>query len=164
MFVNPFLHRIESIYKYFIKIGNNLQSLFLLYMRVTWGQQFVQTGWGKLHAIDKTAEFFTSLHISHPLFNAYLVGWTETLCGLCLLFGFASRITTIPLIIVMLTALSTSHSPEISNFQFLLQPLSLVRQTPYPFLITCILVFCFGPGRISIDACLKRWASHKERY
>ncbi len=162
MFVSPFLNRTESIYNYFIKIGNNLQSLFLLYMRITWGHQFVLTGWGKLHAIEQTAEFFASLHISHPLFHAYFVGWIETLCGFFLLVGFASRIISIPLIIAMLTALSTAHAPDISNFRFLFQPLSLVKQTPYPFLITCILVFCFGPGRISIDAWLKHWAKSKE--
>jgi len=164
MFVNPFLRRVEWLYNYFIKIGSNLQSIFLIYMRITWGHQFVLTGWGKLHAIEKTAEFFASLHISHPLFNAYFVSSIETVCGFCLLVGFASRIITIPLIIVMLAALSTAHAPSISNFRFLFQPESLVQQTPYPFLITCILVFCFGPGRVSIDAWLKRWSQEKAKY
>ena len=164
MLVNPFLRKAEKIYQFFIRFGSNFQSLFLLYMRVTWGNEFMQTGLQKLNAIGKTADFFASLHISHPLFNAYLVSWTETLCGLCLLLGFASRMAAIPLIIIMLTALSTAHAPDISNFRFLFDPLSLVRQTPYPFLITAILILCFGPGRISIDAWLKRWIGNKPRY
>lgn len=164
MFINPHLHRIDRLYQFFIKIGSNVQSLFLFYMRVTWGHQFFLIGLKKLYGIQETAHFFSSLHIPHPFFHAYLVGWTETLCGLCIFLGFASRIAAIPLIIITLTALSLAHSSDISNFQFLLDPLSLVKQPPYPFLITAILMFCFGPGRISIDAWIKRWASQKPTY
>jgi uncharacterized membrane protein YphA (DoxX/SURF4 family) len=39
-----------------------------------------------------------------------------------------------------------------------------VSQNPYPFLITTLLVFIFGPGRISLDAWIKRWVSHQPRY
>lgn len=164
MFTNPILHRIESIYNLFLKLGNNLQSLFLLYMRLTWGHQFMRGGWAKLHAMDETAAFLASLNFHHPLFNAYCLGISELLFGACLFIGLASRIVTLPLIWITLIALSTAHAADISNFRFLLEPLALVRQPPYPFLITCILVFCFGPGRVSIDAWLKRWAAKKPRY
>lgn len=164
MFANPFLHWIEKIYTLFIKSGNNLQSLFLLYMRVTWGHQFMRTGLGKLQAIDKAIAFFKTLNIAHPELSAHAVAWSETIFGCCLFIGFASRAAAIPLIIIMLTALSTAHAPEISNFRFLFEPLSLVKQEPYPFLVTAILVFCFGPGRISVDAWLKRWAGSRRRY
>ena len=149
MFTNPLLHRLESIYNFFIKCGSNLQSLFLLYMRVTWGHQFMMNGWMKLHMIEG---------------SSYLLGSFELIAGACLFVGFASRIAALPLIWIALAALSTAHAADISNFKFLLEPLSLVRQPPYPFLITCILVFCFGPGRVSIDAYLKRWAKKKPRY
>ncbi len=164
MLRSPFLHWIDILYSFIIKIGSNLQSLFLLYMRVVWGHQFFITGLGKLENIQKVVDFFTSLNIPFPLFNAYLVGTIEMVGGFLLFIGFASRLTAIPLIIIMLTALSTAHVPEISNFRFLLEPLSLVKQTPYPFLITCILVFVFGPGRVSIDAWLKRWVERQPRY
>jgi putative oxidoreductase len=164
MFKNPLLQLCDRIYNFFIRIGNNLQSLFILYMRLTWGHQFVISGWIKLHGIHETATYFATLDIALPMFNAFLVGLIETLCGFCLLVGFASRIATIPLIVIMLTALSLDHAPDISIFTFLFQPLSLVRETPYPFLITSILVFCFGPGRISLDAWIKKWLEGKPRY
>ncbi len=164
MFKNPALNRTDKLYSFLIKIGSNLQSLFLFYMRLTWGHQFFIIGMGKLSNIQQTADFFSSLNFSFPLFDAYLVGIFEAVCGLLILVGFASRLAAIPLIVIMLTALSTAHAPEISNFRFLLEPLSLVKQTPYPFLITSLLVFIFGPGRISLDAWLKHWVDHQPRY
>lgn len=164
MFKNPYLNKTATFYLFFSRIGNNLQSLFLFYLRFTWGYQFAVSGWLKLHGIQATATFFESLHIPHPLFSAYLVGWVESFCGICLFLGFASRIVTIPLILIMLTAISTAHAPDISNFHFLLDPSSLVKLPPYLFLITCLTVFCFGPGRISIDAWLKRWVQKKPTY
>jgi len=163
-FTNPYLHAIEKIYGFLIKVGSNLQSLFLLYMRITWGHRFVLNGLGKLQAIEKTADYFASLHISHSLFNAYLVGSIEFIGGLCILFGFASRLAAIPLVIIMLAALSTAHASEISHFKFLFDPATLGKQPPYPFLITCLMVFIFGPGRISIDAWLKRWSEKRRKY
>jgi putative oxidoreductase len=161
---SPTLHAIARIYGFLIKIGSNLQSLFLFYMRLTWGPQLILTGLGKLQGIEKTAAYFASLHISHPLFNAYLVGWVEFLGGLCLTLGFASRLAAIPLIILLLTALGTAHAQDISHFRFLFEPDTLVKQTPYPFLITCLMVFVFGPGRLSIDAWLKRWSEKRPKY
>jgi len=35
-----------------------LRSPFLLAVRLYWGWQFVQTGWGKMHHIGKIAAFF----------------------------------------------------------------------------------------------------------
>lgn len=163
-FTNPFLQAVASIYEFIIRIGSNLSSVFLFYMRFTWGSLLINAGRQKLDSIFETAEFFASLNISFPYFNAHFVGWVELIGGLCLLFGFASRLAAIPVTLIMLTALSTAHAPNISNFRFLFEPLLLVKQTPYPFLITALLVLIFGPGRISIDAWLKRWAQKRPKY
>ncbi len=164
MFENRFLNIIAKLYGYLIKIGSNLQSLFLLYMRLTWGHQFFMTGLGKLANIEKIAQYFQTLHIAAPHFNAYLVASIETVCGFLLFFGFASRLVSIPLIITMLVALSTAHAPNISEWRFLFEPASLVSQTPYPFLLTALLVFIFGPGRVSIDGIIKHWVDRQPKY
>ena len=164
MLINPFLNLVDKIYRFIISIGSNLQSLFLLYMRLTWGHQFFLTGLGKFEAIEKTAQYFAALHIPFPEFHAYLVSSLELVGGLFLIFGFASRLISIPLIVITLVALSTAHAPNLSNLRFLTEPLALVHQTPYPFLITALLVFIFGPGRISIDAWIKRTVDKKLRY
>lgn len=164
MFENKFLHRIDRIYAIFLAIGNNLQSLFLFYMRFIWGHQFFLTGIAKFNHIDIVTQFFANLHIPYPLFNAYLVASIETVCGFCLFVGFASRIITIPLIMIMTTAFSLAHREVFTELRFLFEPSLLVCEAPYPFLLASLMVFIFGPGRISIDAWIKRWAHHRPKY
>lgn len=164
MLTNPFFHWIDLIYSFIIKIGANLKSLFLLYMRVVWGHQFIITGISKLQDIEGTVLFFTKLSIPAPLFHAYEVGIIETVCGVLILIGFASRLAAVPLIFVMLVALGTAHADALADLRFFVDPHILVVERPYPYLITCLLVFIFGPGRISIDAWIKRWADNQPRY
>lgn len=157
MYKCNFLNRTAWFYNLIILSGSSLQSLFLLYMRLTWGGQFLITGWGKLHTIGKVSSYFATLNIPYPVFNAYLVGTCEMIGGILLFIGLGSRLAAIPLLIIMFTALGTAHAAQIAELRFLLEPSTLVAQTPYPFLITCLLVFIFGPGRVSIDALIKRY-------
>ncbi len=164
MLADPFLRWADKIYSFFIKIGSNLQSLFLLYMRVTWGHQLLLTGVDKLKDIAGTAQMFKEIGIPSPVFHAYEVGLIEAVGGILLVIGFASRIAALPIIFVMLTALSTVHAEQIGNLKFLIDPYLLVMQEPFPFLFTALLVFIFGPGRVSLDAWLKRWVDHQPKY
>lgn len=164
MLTNPFLYWVDKIYSFFLRIGSNLQSLFLLYMRIVWGHQLLLAGFKKLGDISSTIELFTKLGIPFPVFHAYEVGTIESIGGIFLFIGFASRIATLPIIAVMLVALSTAHAENLGGFRFLIEPYLLVNQQPYPILITALMVFIFGPGRISVDAWLKRWISHQPKY
>lgn len=164
MLSNPFLYWVDKLYSFFVKIGSNLQSLFLLFMRITWGHQLLLTGVDKLKDIPGTVELFTKLNIPSPLFHAYEAGILESVGGILLIIGFASRLISIPLILLMLSALSIAHAEHLANFRFITDPHILVMQEPYPFLITALLVFIFGPGRISLDAWIKRWVSHQPKY
>jgi putative oxidoreductase len=156
MWKSRLYYTLEKLYNLLVHVGSYTQSIFLLYMRLVWGHQFFLAGWQKFGHIEQLAAFFSSLHIIAPLFHAYLVASFETLCGVCIFFGLASRLAAIPMAIILLTALSTAHAPELSNFRFLFEPLQLVRQAPYPFLITALLVFAFGPGKISLDHWIQR--------
>lgn len=164
MLENRFLYWMDKIYGYLVKVGSNLQSIFLFYMRLTWGHQFFLAGLDKLENLSKATSFFTDLGIPHPEFHAYVVGLFETIGGILLIVGLASRLISIPLMIILFTALSTAHAEHLANFKFVLEPRSLVMETPYPFLITSVLVFIFGPGRLSLDAWIKRWVSHQPKY
>ena len=83
---------ITSAYKLLITVGTALQSPFLLIIRLYWGWQFFLTGKGKLTSLDKVTEFFASLHIPLPGFNAAMAGTTEMVGGLLILVGLASRL------------------------------------------------------------------------
>ena len=161
---NPTLQSAVVIYGWIVSLGSNLQSLFLLWMRLTWGHQFILAGLNKLSNIDLTIQFFTSLGIISPEFHAFLVAYLEVIGGILLILGLGSRFIAIPLTMIMITALSTAHAHMLNNFQFLTNPSSLVAEAPYPFLITSLMILVFGPGRISIDAWINRWVHRQPTY
>lgn len=162
--LNPFLRWISKFYGYIILIGSNLQSLFLLYMRLTWGHQYILGGLAKFKDIDSYIQLLTTFNYPTPHFHAYEIAYIELIGGILLIIGFASRLVAIPLILLSLTSLSTIHADYLTHFRFITEPMMLVIQQPYPFLITALLVFIFGPGRVSIDAWIKRWLSRQPHY
>jgi len=56
----------EKLYDGFVTAVSSTQSLFLLAVRLYWGCQLAQNGWGKLHNLSNVTEFFTSLGIPAP--------------------------------------------------------------------------------------------------
>src|SRR3954451_10774230 len=77
----------------FSRLSSRLQSPFLLAVRLYWGWQFAQSGWGKLHRLDQVTDFFASLNIPMPHVNAILVSNLEFFGGVLLILGLASRLT-----------------------------------------------------------------------
>ena len=55
----------EKYYRLLIRAASGLRSPFLLAIRLYWGWQFMQTGWGKMSDIHKVVGFFTQLGIPH---------------------------------------------------------------------------------------------------
>jgi putative oxidoreductase len=83
-----------------------------------------------------------------------LAGTTEMVGGLLLLLGLASRIISVPLTFVMLVAYATAHSDEMKAI--FSDPDKFLSAAPFQFLFACVLIFVFGPGKLSSDALLKR--------
>lgn len=134
-------------------VGNALQSPFLLLIRLYWGQQLIQTGWGKLHTLDKVTEFFTSLGIPAPAANAVFIGSLELVGGVLLILGLASRLIAVPLIISMSVAFVTADREAL--FSVFSDPDKFYAAAPYTFLFAVLLVFVFGPGRLSLDELIR---------
>src|SRR5580658_5846733 len=78
-----------------------LGSPLLLVIRAYWGWQFFGTGTAKLGDIPAFTERFTNWGIPLPHLSVILAGATETVCGLMLLAGLASRLVSVPLIFTM---------------------------------------------------------------
>ena len=49
------------------------QNPLLLAIRLYWGWQFMQDGWGKLTHLDKVTQFFASLNLPAPALAALMV-------------------------------------------------------------------------------------------
>src|SRR5471032_1814244 len=106
---NPLVAGIVYLYDLLVVVGNHLQSPLLLFMRIVWGGQLIQTGWGKLMNIDKPIGYFKDLGIPFPVENAWLVGFTETFGGLFLVLGLLNRLTALPLTINFIVAYITTE-------------------------------------------------------
>jgi putative oxidoreductase len=141
----------SKFYSKLIAFGNHLQSPLLLLIRLFWGGSFLLTGWGKFEHLEQVSQYFHSLGIPFPFFNAMLTALIETVCGTCLLLGFASRLITIPLIFTMITAILTAEKAALG--QILSDPQKLIHTDPFSFLFASLIIFVFGPGAVSIDRC-----------
>ena len=136
---------------------SHLQSPLLLAVRLYWGWQFFQTGYGKLMHISKVIGFFTSLGIPFPAFNAYFVSSLECVGGVLLFLGLGSRVIALPLTIDMLVAYIAADREALSSI--FSDPGKFYAADPYTFLFAALLVLIFGPGKISVDYaidCLRR--------
>lgn len=151
-----------AIYRWFkqayldlITGGTYFQHFLLLAMRLFWGYSFFKAGLGKLEDMGGIESYLTSLNVPFPHLTAHLVAWIECIGGLFLLIGFASRFVVIPLAIVMLGALFTAHIE--ATKKILEDTDNFIRQTPFTYLLTCLVVFAFGPGNISVDYLLQKF-------
>ncbi len=138
-----------------------VQSPLLLVMRLYWGWHFFIAGKGKLLHLERATGFFTDLGIPFPSVNAVVVGGVECLCGLLLMAGLFARLAAIPLAIVMAVAYATAHREAVTVLVQSIQGLSfnldeIVKQEPFPFLITVLVVMAFGPGKFAVDYFLKK--------
>jgi len=99
---------------------------------------------------------FTRIGFPHPYFTAHFVGTFEVLCGLLLLLGLWTRLVSIPLLIVIMTAIATTKIPELfrANQGFWY----MVSDARTDFAMFCCLVFLIsvGGGSWSLDATLAK--------
>lgn len=131
-----------------------LQSPLLLAVRLYWGWQFAQTGWGKLMNLDRTAGFFDSLGIPLPKLNAIMAGGTECVGGILLAFGLFARPASVPLLFTMLVAYGTADRDALKAITT--DPDQFTGAAPFLFLLASLIVLAFGPGKLSLDALLGR--------
>ena len=138
-------------------IGNSLQTPLLLAVRLYWGWQFAQTGWGKLHNIPHVTEFFMSLGIPAPGLNAWVVALMEFVGGIVLIVGLGSRVTGLALSVDMIVAYVAADRQALAAI--FSDPGKFYNADPYTFLFASLLVFIFGPGKLALDFLLSRRVS-----
>ena len=140
----------------FDRAASLLQSPLLLIIRLYWGYAFMQTGWGKLMNLDRTAGFFETLHIPMPRLNAIMAGSTECFGGVLLALGLFARPAAVPLTFTMLVAYATADREALLGI--FSAPDKFLGADPFLFLLAAVIVLAFGPGKFSLDALLGRKA------
>jgi len=131
-----------------------LQSPMLLAVRLYWGFQFAQTGWGKLHNLAKITAFFASLNIPFPALNAPFVSTLEFVGGILLMLGLFSRPVAFLLAGNMLVAYWTADREALTSI--FSDPGKFYVADPYTFLFASLLVLTFGAGFFAADTCIAK--------
>ena len=132
------------------RVGTSLQWLSPTLARLTVGLVFFQSGWGKLHDLDKVTNYFTELGLAAPAFQARLASTAEFVCGGLLLAGFATRFAVVPLIITMCVAIRTALWQQVDGLG------SLVGLTEFAYIALLVWLGTHGPGPLSLDALVTR--------
>src|SRR2546425_6912231 len=150
------LLQIEKLHTLFVKAVSALQSPLLLVVRLYWGLQLSQSGWGKLHHLSNVTEYFTSLGLPMPAQMAVFIACIEFFGGIFLALGLASRITSLILTVNLIMAyVIGDHEALLSFFS---DPDKFMAAAPFIFLMVSLIVLIFGAGKISADSLLERFA------
>ena len=144
--------KIKQWHKQFFGLVSYLQSPFLLFVRLYWGCQLAQSGWGKVHHLSNVTEFFASLGLPMPMQMAVFIACVEFFGGIFLALGLFSRITAMVLTVNMTMAyVIGDREALLSIFS---DPDKFIAAAPFAFLIASLIVLIFGAGGISMDAAL----------
>lgn len=152
---------IMKSYGVFTSLANRLQSPFLLAVRLYWGWQFWQSGWGKLHRLPQVTQFFASLNIPFPHANAVFIAVLETVGGILFALGLGSRILGVLFAGDMLVAYVASDKDAL--FAVFSDPGKFYNADPYTFLFAALLILIFGPGFFALDTLLARRRHHPQK-
>ncbi|HTX42577.1 MAG TPA: DoxX family protein [Acidobacteriaceae bacterium] len=131
-----------------------LQSPFLLLVRLYWGWQFAQTGWGKLHHLHHVTSYFSSLHIPAPGVAAFLISLLELAGGVLLIFGLGTRLLGFLLAADMIVAYVVTDLAALASI--VSNPDAFYSDAAFPFLIASLILLIFGAGHYSLDYWLFR--------
>jgi putative oxidoreductase len=146
------LTQIRALYAWFVRVVSSLQSPFLLFVRLYWGWQLSQNGWGKLHNLPHVTEYFGSLGLPAPGPMALFVSTVEFAGGILLALGLLSRFTSLAITIDMIMAYVKADREAL--FSFLSDPGKFYVADPFTFLFAALLILIFGPGKLCLDTLL----------
>jgi putative oxidoreductase len=159
--MNSLLSLLHKLYAWFARTASYLQSPLLLLVRLYWGFQISQNGWGKLHNLANVTTFFASLGLPAPGATATFVATFEFLAGIFLIIGLASRLVGLMLFVDMLVAYITADREALISFFH--DPGKFYVADPYTFLFAGLLILVFGPGLFALDTLIERWIIKREK-
>ncbi|MGO9337876.1 MAG: DoxX family protein [Terracidiphilus sp.] len=141
----------KSAYGSFATLLNSLQSPLLLAIRLYWGYQFIQDGWGKVSHLQRVAEYFGSLGLPAPWLAALMVGLVELFGGILFALGIASRLTSLVLFVNMTMAYLSVPDDRVNFSHIFSKPDDFYGATPYTYWFAALLILILGPGAFAVD-------------
>jgi putative oxidoreductase len=124
----------------------------ILLIRLAVGLIFLTQGILKYIDPNMGAVRFTRIGFSHPHFTAHFVGTFEIVCGFLVLLGLWTRAATLPLLIVITTAIATTKLPELfrasQGFWYMVSD----ARTDFAMLCSLLFLISVGGGTWSLNA------------
>jgi putative oxidoreductase len=137
----------------------NVRSL--IFIRLAAGLIFLTQGILKYIDPHMGVLRFARIGFPYPGFTAHFVGTFEIACGLLILIGLFTRIASIPLLIVILTAIATTKIPELfrsdQGFWFMVSD----ARTDFAMTMSLLFLMSLGAGSWSLDAWLWEERPHE---
>jgi len=93
---------------------------------------------------------FLKIGFANPEFWAYFTGAFEIICGVFILIGLFTRLMSIPLFIIMVTAFVTTKWPLLIEKGF--WPFAHEYRTDFAMTLLLIYLLIYGSGRRSVDS------------
>lgn len=126
------------------------KELSLLLLRLILAYGFYEPAMHKWDDIDAVAGWFGTLGIPLPTLNAYMAASTEAAGVVLLALGLFTRLITIPLIVVMVVAITTVHlgngfSAGDNGFEI-----------PLYYMLMLFVLLTHGGGKIGMDRLLEQ--------
>src|SRR5260370_26984608 len=130
--MSKLITKVRQLHEQFFGLASYLKSPFLLFVRLYWGWQLAQSGWGKLHHLSGVAEYFGTLGLPMPAQMAVFIGCVEFFGGILLSLGLLSRITGLVLTVNMIMAYVIGD--HAAPFSFFSDPAKSIATAPFDFL------------------------------
>ena len=150
------MQKIRLLIRYWDRFLPWLQTLPGLLTRLMVGYGFYMTGKGKLEHIDNIIEFFKSLNIPYPEYQAPFVAHLEYYGGLLLLAGLLTRPVAFLLSGTMVVALLTADKADFIASWGAESEKVPAEITAFVYLVLLLWLFVTGAGLLSLDALLSK--------
>jgi len=136
---------LKHIYPLTKNILSNGQSLSLLFARLAVAYGFYEPAMQKWSDIGSVSTWFASIGIPFPTLNAYMAASTELIGVVLLTLGLFTRLISIPLMIIMVVAITTVHlvhgyAAGDNGFEI-----------PLYYMLFLAIFASFGAGKFSLD-------------
>jgi putative oxidoreductase len=148
---------IRDSYARTTKTLNWLQSPLLLAIRLYWGWQFAQDGYGKLTHLEKVTQYFATLNLPMPGQTALAVALIELVGGILFAVGVGTRLVSLILFVNMTVAFWTAEKDAFLGV--LSAPDKFQAADAYNYWFAALLILILGPGFIAIDNLIARWCN-----
>lgn len=97
---------------------------------------------------------FIKIGFENAEFLAYFVATFEIACGILLIMGLLTRIASIPLLIIMATAIISTKIPKLINDGF--WTMAHDSRTDFAMSMLLIYLIIYGAGKLSIDSIIQK--------